>query len=94
MQLMEMIEANILNEDNTWHIDDLDLHSDECGVDVHLFWHDPSFNLNWYPIIQIDNDDGDIVKWKEGPENSSMWMSWIDEMLEEYSDVDDWQNMR
>ena len=71
MYLMEIIEVNILKEDNTWNIIDLDLHSNKCGADMHLFWHNPSINLNWYPIVQVEDDEGNILKWKEGPESSS-----------------------
>lgn len=94
MFLMEIIENAILNTDNTWHITDLDLHSDKYGVDVYLFWHNPSSNLSWYPIIQIEDDEGNMIKWKEGPENSLRWLNWIEEMLEEYGEEDDWWYIR
>lgn len=96
MFLMEIIENAILNADNTWHITDLDLHSNTCGIDVYLFWHDSScsLNLNWYPIIQIEDDEGNMIKWKEGPENSLRWLNWIEEMLKEYSEADDWWYIR
>ena len=94
MYLMEIIESDIIKEDNTWHITDLDLHSDTCNIDVYLFWHNPSSNLNWYPIIQIEDGEGNIVKWREGPENSLRWMNWIEEILEEYCEADDWWYIR
>lgn len=39
---------------------------------VNLFWHEPSLNLNWYPILQIEND-GREVFWGEGTENPDCW---------------------
>lgn len=45
------------------------------GYDVSLFWHEPSHNLGWYPILQIDMIDMDdkTVFWGEGTENPGYW---------------------
>ena len=45
------------------------------GYDVSLFWHEPSLNLGWYPILQIDMIDMDdkTVFWGEGTENPGYW---------------------
>ena len=93
MYLMELIE-NEITEIGAWNIDDVELHSDKCGVDVYIGWHTPSTNLDYYPIVQVNDDDGNIIKWKEGPENDDKWLGWIEEVLAEYNETDDWWYIR
>ena len=90
MYLMELIENDFLKSDNTWGIDDIDLHSDKCNTDVYIYWNTLSINLKWYPIIQVCNDEGNILIWEEGPENSFFWLDWIEGILKEYCNIDDW----
>lgn len=47
------------------------------GYHVYFFWHIPSINLSWYPIMQIDKNDK-CVFWKEGPENEQHWKDIFD----------------
>lgn len=42
------------------------------GYDVSLFWHEPSLNLGWYPILQVDTDEKTVF-WGEGTENPDYW---------------------
>ena len=90
--LSELIEDAIKNVDGVYHIDDLEIHSDTYGIDVYIGWHTPAFNVGFYPIIQVDDNDGNMILWKEGYEDKSSWYAWIMEILEEYADikVDDW----
>lgn len=40
--------------------------------DVSLFWSEPSLNLGWYPILQVDTDEKTVF-WGEGTENPGYW---------------------
>ena len=60
------------------------------GIDVYIGWHTATFNVGFYPIIQVDDSDGNMILWKEGHENKSSWHTWIMETLEEYTVADDW----
>ena len=44
----------------------------EIDGEFHVFisWHSPSLNLAWYPIIEIQTDDGKTVYNREGAESS------------------------
>jgi hypothetical protein len=44
----------------------------EDGYSVYLFWHAPSTNMGWYPILQIYKS-GRSVYFQEGAENSDLW---------------------
>ena len=82
MFLTEMIEEYMDRETK----EDLDLHSDEYRVDICIFWHE-----SWYPIIQVDDDHGNIILHREGPENPERWLSWMLEVLKPWrDDSDDW----
>ena len=86
MRLVEMIEEYMDREIKG----DLDLHSDEYGVDISIFWASPTINLSWYPIIQVDDDDGNVILHREGPENPGRWLLWMLDTLKNYHDGDDW----
>lgn len=52
----------------------------EDGFRIVLFWHEPSLNLSWYPILQID-DVKQTVFWREGSENYEHWNDIIKEAV-------------
>jgi len=51
------------------------------GVSVSVFWHSPSLNLSWYPVIQADDDDKTVFN-VEGPENPKAWKDFFSEMAD------------
>ena len=52
----------------------------ECeGYTVSFYWHEPSLNLAYYPICQIDTRE-DILLHREGGENPMGWDSWTEEI--------------
>lgn len=50
------------------------------GTEVSFFWHEPSINLNWYPIAQIDAPNGKEIFWKEGTENPQYWNNLVEQV--------------
>ena len=88
--LNEMVKHAVGNVNDTYHLDDLEIHSDIYGVDIYISWHTPAFNVGFYPIIQVDDNDGNMILWKEGYEDKSSWYTWIMKTLEEYAMADDW----
>lgn len=54
-------------------------------ISVYVTWHSPSLNLNWYPIIEIQDDRAENrVPWRsiylrEGPENPECWTDFIND---------------
>ncbi len=90
MFLTEMLINAVKKENGKWKINDIDLHSDNLGVDVSIFWHSAAYNVGFYPIIQVDDEEGNMVLWDSGPENSSDWYRWMEETLEDYLGADDW----
>jgi hypothetical protein len=69
----------IINEDfNKDEIDnihlvpgkDIDINIDD--FEISIWWHTPSLNLSYYPIIQIDKGDKTVLN-REGPENPDNW---------------------
>lgn len=95
MWLMELIEADAVKKENgKTIINNLEVHSDKEGVDIYIGWHTPCFNDGYYPIVQVDDDEGNMVLHKEGPENSSDWYGWIEETLKNYLSSDDWWHIR
>ena len=89
-RLMELVEEKIRKENGIWYLDDVDVHSDKAGVDVSVWFSSLCFNVGYYPIIQVDDNEGNMIDWKSGPEDSSIWLFWIAEILEDYLDIDDW----
>lgn len=56
---------------------ELDFMMDGMQISVFFFWHSPSLNLSWYPIVQVDVDD--VTKFHhEGAENHLMWQNLVD----------------
>lgn len=54
----------------------------ECeGYSVSFFWHNPSLNLTYYPICQIDFRDKTLLHW-EGSENRAVWLDWTEDIGE------------
>lgn len=41
-------------------------------IDVFIFWHEPSINVGYYPICQIDLG-GKVIYHREGAENPEEW---------------------
>ena len=73
------MEFKIINEDfNKDEIDnihlipgkDIDFNIDD--FEISIWWHTPSINLSYYPIIQIDKGDRTVLN-REGPENPDNW---------------------
>lgn len=94
MYLSEMLEHAVTKEENgTYKINDIELHSDKCGVDISIAWG-TGLNLGYYPIIQVDDEEGNMILWKEGTENPSDWHRWMEEILEDYLGADDWWFIR
>lgn len=54
--------------------------SDDYYVD--LFWHEPSLNVSWYPILQIEDDDK-ILFLRDGTENPDYWFELADQAIKE-----------
>ena len=61
--------------------DDITLTTPEYDFTFYLWWHSPSLNLNWYPIVQVDNDTGIIFN-REGTENPDNWYRVIDQAID------------
>ena len=51
------------------------------GISFNLFWHSPSINLNWYPIVEI-HYNGEEVFWREGTENPDYWYTLVDTAID------------
>ena len=94
MFLSEMLEQAVKTENGQYKINDLEIHSDKCNVDIYIGWHTPSVNIGYYPIVQVDDDEGDMILWKEGTEISADWYRWLEETLEDYLNADDWWFIR
>ena len=53
---------------------------------VWVTWHDPNWNVGYYPIVEIqDNRDENrkswrCIYWREGPENPQAWPGFIDDV--------------
>ncbi len=91
MYIKELIEKKIYKTDDySWHIEDVDLISDKTEMEIMIWWVQPYWNLDWYPIIQIDDSEGNMILHREGPENRELWIDWINETLKDYEDPDEW----
>lgn len=97
MKIMEIIEADlIIKENGLTTIHDLELHSEFEGVDVYIGWEN-ILNCGIFPIIQIDDDEGNMIFYREGYENyenKECLFEWFEEMLQNYSNSDDWWHIR
>ena len=90
MYLSEMLEHAVRTESGTYWINDIELHSDKCGVDIGIWWNVMCFNVGTYPIVQVDDNEGNMILWREGLEDSGVWYRWLEEILEDYLGYDDW----
>ena len=61
--------------------DDITLITPEDDLSFYLWWSAPSLNLNWYPIVQV-NDDTGIIFNREGTENPDNWYRVIDQAID------------
>lgn len=61
--------------DYTAHLDDGRV------VMVSIFWHSPSINLGWYPIVQIDVDNKTVYH-NEGYESRTMDEAFVRSIIE------------
>ena len=61
-------------------IPDVDLDISKKNFEVSIFWHRPSLNVSWYPILQIDTM-GITVFHREGPENRKYWHLVLDDAI-------------
>lgn len=70
------------DEDITLATDDL------C---VYIFWHSPSLNLNYYPVVQVDllgsGLNSRTIFHREGTENPGNWYQVIDQAIAKISEV-------
>ena len=55
---------------------DIRIKEDDMDVDISVFWHAPSINLDWYPICQIDMN-GKTIFHHEGAENPDAWGDYL-----------------
>lgn len=82
-----MFVKNTLKEDGkSRKIDNIDIDTDD-GYTVSLFWHFPSINVGYYPILQIDYQDKTIFN-GEGTENPEHWHDVADRALKKISKED------
>ena len=60
---------------------DIDIHSrgetKDDDLDIYIFWHNPSINVGWYPIAQIDHG-GKTIFHREGSEAPDNWYRLLD----------------
>jgi len=68
--------------------DDITLTTPEDDFSFNLWWSSPSLNLNWYPIVQVDDSD-DVIFWREGTENPDNWYRVIDQAIDKIIQVYD-----
>ena len=61
--------------------DEITLTTPEDDFSFNLWWHSPSLNLGWYPIVQVDDSD-DVIFWGEGTENPDNWYRVVDEAID------------
>ena len=90
MYLKELIKAEVYEAEGLLHIEDIDLINEQTGTEIMIWWVQPHWGLDWYPIIQIDDSEGNMVLHREGPENMELWINWINETLKDYEDPDEW----
>ena len=84
----EYILKTLRNADLCPDVDfNLSFHRGSRRLDIYVFWHQPSLNLGWYPICQIDSNDRTVF-WREGSENDEHWNDLLKEtadFLERYN---------
>ena len=61
--------------------DDITLTTPEDDLLVELWWHSPSLNLGWYPIIRVEDNNGVLLN-REGTENPNGWYHLIDTAID------------
>lgn len=55
-------------------------------IAVYVGWHEPKWNVNWYPIVEIqDNRKEELepwrtILWRSGPENPEKWADFIEDI--------------
>ena len=49
--------------------------------ELYLWWHEPSLNLNWYPIIEVFHGDVSVYH-REGSENPERWEEFFNDALQ------------
>lgn len=69
--------------------EEIELSSDD-GISFYLWWHTPSLNLNYYPIVQV-SDNGEEIFWREGTENPDNWYRVVDQAIEAISKLYDFE---
>lgn len=62
---------------------DIELYADHGRSEGSVFWHAPSINTNWYPIIEINYEDKPIIH-LEGGEEPSGWKEFFEKAAEDY----------
>ena len=65
--------------------EDIDITTSD-GIEFSLFWHEPSLNVSWYPIIQIDYK-GKTVFNREGTENPDYWTKVVKEAIDKLNKI-------
>lgn len=56
------------------------------SLSINIFWHEPSFNLGFYPIVQVDYGDKTIFH-HEGSENPAAWWMVLDRAAKKIKSV-------
>ena len=69
----------VKNDLKSYQGDDITVTSDD-GIDFDIFWHEPSLNVNWYPIVQITSNHKTVFH-NEGTENPDYWYKVVSDGL-------------
>ena len=88
MYLMELVESKICKKNEIWNVPkDMELTSEKADIYI---WFERVLNCDYFPIIQVDDAEGNMILHREGPENRDHWIEWIRETLNEYTGDDSW----
>lgn len=83
----EYLAKTIRNTDLCPNVDvTIEFHGErrEDYIGVYIFWHEPSMNVGWYPICQIDYGEKTVFH-REGYESSDAWdllLEWAASFIE------------
>lgn len=60
---------------------DIDVTTQNDDSYLCVFWHEPSLNLTWYPIVEVVIN-GKTILHREGPENPNGWNQFLRDAAE------------
>lgn len=81
MNIYELVKACVDINEGVACINDGEFKSPKGDVEIYLYWHRPSINVGWYPIIEIIVGDHAVYGHKEFGEEPSRWLSDIVQYL-------------